>query len=368
MAMPKQKDSITARQLMLLKLSGITGTVFLGAVNLITSLAGAQGYMAVLGGGLLSALVVYLASTLGRRFPRLTPFEYARLIYGKWLGSLLGLSLVAFNIISSTLVLRSLGDFLITAILPDTPISVTITTMLILVCGGAWLGIQALARFNEGLYPLGFLAWIVVAGAGLWRIDPGWLLPLFDAEPFALARASVVSGSLLVNGLVVLMFFNFVEEQSAVLKYSVWAVFAGTLLIGALQVAVVAGYSPALAETLKYPVLELARNVSFGLFLERIEALYLGVWIIGTFVKVSILFYAAALGLSLVTGARSYHWFIPPLAAASFYLSFQADSVPQSYLWESMFNEHAYFYQIGIVGVLLAGALLRGKSGAKSHE
>ena len=62
----------------------------------------------------------------------------------------------------------------------------------------------------------------------------------------------------------------------------------GSLLIGALQVAVVGGYSPALAETLKYPVLELARNVTFGLFLERIEAIHLGVWIIGTFVKVGI--------------------------------------------------------------------------------
>lgn len=109
--------------------------------------------MAVFGGGLLSVLVVYLATTLGLRFPRLTPFEYARSIYAKWLGSLLGLSLVAFNLVAGTLVLRSPGDFLITAILPDTPISVTIATMLMLVCGGAWLGIQALARFNEGFYP-----------------------------------------------------------------------------------------------------------------------------------------------------------------------------------------------------------------------
>lgn len=56
------------------------------------------------------------------------------------------------------------------------------------------------------------------------RIDPGWLVPLVNAEPLSLIRAAVVSGSLLVNGLVVLMFFNFVDEQSAVLKYSVWGV------------------------------------------------------------------------------------------------------------------------------------------------
>ncbi|MBT9156261.1 MAG: hypothetical protein DDT37_01246 [Firmicutes bacterium] len=199
------------------------------------------------------------------------------------------------------------------------------------------------------------------------RIDPGWLVPLLVVEPVPLARAAFVSGSLLVNGLVVLLFFNFVEEQSAVFKYSLWGVAAGSCLIGALQVAVVAGYSPALAETLKYPVLELARNVSFGVFIERIEAVYLGLWIVGTFVKVSLLFYAASLGLALVTGARSYHWFIIPLAVVSFYLSFQADSVPQSHLWESMFNEYAYFYQVGITAVLLAGALWRGKR-VNSHD
>jgi len=365
--MSRRTATISARQLMLLKLTGITGTVFLGAVSLITTLAGAQGFIAVLGGGLLSVLVVYMAVTLGRRFPRLTPFEYARTIYGRWLGSLLGLSIVIFNLTSSTLVLRALGDFLITAVLPDTPISITIVTMLFLVCIGAWLGLEALARFNEGFFGIIFLAWIVVAGAGLMRIDTGWLRPVFTIEPVPMTRAALASGSLLVNGIVVLMFYSFVDDQPQVFKYSLWAVLVGSSLIAALQIAVVAGYSPALAETLNYPILELARNISFGIFLERLEAVYLAIWILGTFVKISMLFYAAALGLSLVTGAKSYHWFIPPLAAISFYLSFQADSVPQSHLWEGMFNQYAIFYQIGVMAILLLGAVLRGSKAVRDH-
>lgn len=47
--MPKTKGSISARQLMLLKLSGITGTVFLGAVNLITTLGGRRAAWQCLG-------------------------------------------------------------------------------------------------------------------------------------------------------------------------------------------------------------------------------------------------------------------------------------------------------------------------------
>jgi len=175
---------------MLLLLTGITGTIFFGAVRLIVTHAGAEGYMAIFGGGLLSLFVVFLSTMLSRRFPRQTPFTYAEFIFGKWLGKLVALAIVLFNLLAGSLILRALGDFLISAILPTTPLSSTILLMLFLIVVGTYLGLETLARFNEGFYPLILLSWVLVFVAILPKVDFGWFRPLFNIQLGQLASAT----------------------------------------------------------------------------------------------------------------------------------------------------------------------------------
>lgn len=361
--MKKTKGQISARQLMFLKLTGIIGVLFFGAIRLVTSLAGAQGIIAIAGGAVVSMVILYLAVSMAKMFPDHTPFEYAKLIYGKWLGSLIALSLVLFNFLIGTMVLRDLGDFLISAILPETPISANIALMLFLVCYGAYLGLESLARFNEGFAPLILLSWLIVIVAGLFRADFGWLRPLLDVTPSQLMLSTLVSGSIIIDGLMVLLFFSFVKDQGAVLKYNAWAIIIATVIMAGAQIAVVTSLSPNLAKTVLYPILELARNTPLGVFLERIEALYLAVWIMGTFIKIAVLFYGACLGLATTTGVKNYRYFIIPLAATSFYVSFQADNIVQSALFEATFHQYAPFYEVGLLLLLLLGGWWLGKAG-----
>ncbi|MBS3872493.1 MAG: endospore germination permease [Firmicutes bacterium] len=361
--MTKATKQISARQLMFLKLTGIIGVLFFGAIRLVTGIAGAQGIMAIAGGAVLSMLILYLAVSVAKMFPDHTPFEYAKLIYGRWLGSLIALSLVVFNLLIGTMVLRDLGDFLISAILPETPLSANIALMLGLVCFGVYLGLESLARFNEGFAPLILLSWLIVIVAGLLRADFGWLRPLLAVEPSQLMLSTLVSGSIIIDGLIVLLFFSFVKDQGSVLKYNTWAIIMATVIMAGAQVAVVTSLSPNLAQTVLYPILELARNTPLGAFLERIEALYLAVWIMGTFIKIAVLFYGSCLGLATTTGVKNYRTFIIPIAALSFYFSFQADNIVQSSLFEAMFHHYAPFYEAGLLLLLLLGGLWVGKTG-----
>ncbi|MBT9158741.1 MAG: hypothetical protein DDT36_01760 [Firmicutes bacterium] len=255
------------------------------------------------------------------------------------------------------MLLRDIGDFLITAIMPETPISANILLMLGLVCFGVYLGLESLAYFNEGFSPLIFISWLIVIASGLLRADFGWLQPLFVVEPGQLLLSSVTSGSLIVDGHMILLFYSFVTDKHQVLKYNAWAIVIATIIIGAIQVAVVASLSPNLAKTALYPVLELARNAPLGVFLERIEALYLALWIMATFIKVSVLFYANCLGLTAITGVANYRYFILPLALVTLYLSFQADGVVQSILFDAIFNQYALLYDFSLMLLLLLGGL-----------
>lgn len=351
---------------MLLKLTGITGTIFFGAIRLITNTSGASGYLAIIGGGTLSWIVVFLSTRIAQLYPNHTPFEYAQFIFGKWLGKLVGLSLIAFNFIAASLILRSLGDFLITAILPQTPLSANIGLMLFLICVGSYVGLEAIARFNEGFYPFIFLTWLLVFVAALPKVDLGWFLPLFDIELGRLASAVIFSGTLLIDGLIVLMFYPFVTDKKVVLKYTTWSVLIGTGLVLILQASVIGVFSPSLASTFTFPMLQLAQDATLGRFLERIEALYLAVWIVGTFIRVAVVFYGGCLGLAQTLGVKNHRFFIPLLAVPVFYFSFRAENVPMSFNYDTIFTQYAILVQFGLVIILLIGAVLRGK-GRRKH-
>lgn len=366
--MNKTNIKISARQLMLLKLSGITGTIFFGAVRAITTAAGAHGYLAIVGGGIMSFLVVVLSVSVGRRFPNQTPFQYSKLIYGKWIGGLLSLALIIASLTAGAFILRSLGDFLITAILPETPLSANIGLMLLLVCVGAYMGLEVLARFNEAFTPIVLVSWLIIVALSVSKIDFGWFRPLFDIELGRLGVATLLAGTLLIDALIELMFYPFVRDQRVVLKYCTWSVVIGTAVILALQMAVIGVFSPALASAFTFPLLQLAQDATLGVSLERMEAIFLILWIIGTFIRVSTVFYGASLGLAQTLGLKNHRFFIPPLAIGVFYVAFQPSNVPQSFNYDAIFNQVALVIQIGLVSLLLLGAIIRRKKGSARDD
>lgn len=360
--MDSRRIRICARQLMMLKLAGITGAIFIGGIRLTTTIAGSQGFLAILLGSCYSLLAIYLATKVSSYFPQMTPWQYAEVIFGKWPGKLVALTLVLWKLLVSALLLRGLGDFLITAILPETPLSVNIMVMLMLTCLGAYYGLEAIARFNLVVYPFILLAWVIVIVASLVRADFGWVLPLGAIAPLRLLTGSLVAGTFLIDGLIVTMFYTFVaeEDKPLVFKYTAWSVGVGAAILLLLQLSAVTLYSPELASTMTFPVVELARDASLGAFLEHVEALYLAVWILGSFIRISTVFYGSCLGLSQIVAWSNHRTYILLLAPLVFYAAFFAQSFPESMNHDGMFATTGVFYQLGFTTLLLLGARLRG--------
>jgi len=361
MMIPNVNIRVSARQMMLIKLSGIIGIIFFGGIRTITGQAGAQGYLAILAGGIISYGITIISLMVGRRFPKQTPFIYARSILGHIIGTLLMLVLIFTALMAVSLVIRNLGDFLITAILPNTPLSANILLMLFLVCVGCYLGLETLARFNELFAPIVLIAWIFVIVAAVPKIDLGWLRPLFDISLEGLLSTTLVASTLLVDGMIELMFFPFVADQKSLAKYLGYGIATGTFIVLLLQVSVIGVYSPALARTFAFPVLQLAQDATLGVFLGRIEAIFLVVWVVGTFIRVSVVFYGTSLGMAQTLGVKNHRFFIPPMAAGVFYIAFKAGNVPESFNYDALFSKAALLVQVGIPALLLLGAVLMRK-------
>ena len=86
-------------------------------------------------------------------------------------------------------------------------------------------------------------------------------------------------------------------------------------------------------------------------------------WIIGTFIRVAVVFYSASLGMAQTLGVKNHRYFILPLAAGAYYLAFSAGNVPESFNYDAIFLWISIIVQLGTPSLLLIGSLILHKKG-----
>ena len=95
-----------------------------------------------------------LLTKLGLRFPRHSLMEYSNMILGAILGRLLSLLFLVYWFLLTAILVRTFGEMVITAILPNTPLEIIIGIMLLLGAQLAAQDIKVFARIHEILLPL----------------------------------------------------------------------------------------------------------------------------------------------------------------------------------------------------------------------
>ncbi|XEC95558.1 GerAB/ArcD/ProY family transporter [Paenibacillus tarimensis] len=117
-----ENGKIGVRQFMILVILFSVGTSILLAPSLLASEAKQDAWIAGILGVGVGLLSVWLYNTLGNLFPNKTLVEYSEEILGKWIGKAISLVFFIFIFTLTALVLRNLGDFMTTQIMPETPI------------------------------------------------------------------------------------------------------------------------------------------------------------------------------------------------------------------------------------------------------
>ena len=109
-----------------------------------------------------------------------------------------------------------------------------------------------------------------------------------------------------------------------------------------------------------FPVLETARMVGFGQFLERAEILFLALWFSAALLKLAAVFYASITSVADVLGLRDYRPLIIPYALLGTALSLIPKTVLETFDYLGMFVKYSVWYAIALPVVLLVGAVVRG--------
>lgn len=293
-----KKKQITPRQATAIMASTIIGVGILTLPREVTAAAGSDGHLATLLGGILAIFILIFLTRLGMRFPNQTLIEYNDLILGRFLGKLLSLAFIIYWLLIAAITVRIFGEMVITAILTNTPLEVIIGIMLLL---GAQLASQELrvfARVHELLLlltfpPLLFLFLISVRSVNLLH-----MLPVLAFGPLPVLHGALATGLSYLGIEIVMMLFPYYKEQEQAMKYHLYGAAIPLVLYGSIVFIGLGTFGPDALQYLQWPTLEQIRIATIPGVLERLESIFIGIWVVVVFTSVGSLLFMVNLSLS----------------------------------------------------------------------
>lgn len=359
-----EKGKISPRQAGELLFMTIFGTVILFLPSILTEKARHDAWLAAFAGSLASLLPLGVVVWLGHRYPGQTIFQYSETILGRLFGKLAGLAYVWFFLHWGAVVVRQYGDFLTTAFMPATPLSVFNFSLVILAAWAVLAGLETIARMNEFLVFLVVFSLLAIISLSVANWETAFLQPVL-AEGFGpVLRATLVSAGWHAEITTMAVLLPFLTRPHRAFASGAAAVLASGIILTLGTIAALSVFGPDLVAVFSFVLHYFVHTIDIADFLSRFEAVIMAVWVAGVFIKTAVIYYCAALGLGQVLGLTEYRPVVLPLGVIMATLSVTLFANVAE-LVAFLSNVSPVFSitlpAFGLPLLLLAGSLLRGR-------
>ncbi|WP_243120667.1 endospore germination permease [Pelotomaculum sp. FP] len=358
-----EESKISSRQAVFLMITTIFATVILSVPAITVKHARQDAWISI---GLATAaglLIARLVTTLGLRFPDRTIFEYPAEILGSWPGKLVGFLYIMWFLHINAGVIREYGEFLVTAFRPSTPLIVFNLVAVGIAAYTVRNGLEVFSRANEIFFPLIMGLIVITSILASRETDIHRLLPVADAEAISIFKGAIVPlawfGEIVAIGLVIPYLNKPRESHHA----AVTAVLVSGVVFMLVVSNAIAIFGPDLIDAMVFPGLNKYRIVNVANFLGRLEALAMTAWVTAGFVKISIFYWAAVLGISQVLELKDYRPLVLPVGGVLMALSIldHPSTIHLQHFVAQVFPFFALTFEAAIPLLLLIAALARGK-------
>lgn len=253
---------------------------------------------------------------MATRFPNMTFVEFFQVIIGKPLGKIISFLYAIYLVFISLLTVLLLSDFLLSAVMPETPPYAIITFMLIPCCYATYKGLESICR--AAVLMAIFIAFIIILYAFLNfnNMDFKGFLPILSDT--SISKMSFASFNNATRFCDCYLFFLFIPYVSKTKKYTVSKIFVitvitFTLLNTIVDISTQAVLGVGLAKIMKFPYFSSIQQINLFNIIQRIEFFNVIAWIVIFFFKLSSTILCASMIMSQVFKTKSYKPFVIPM-------------------------------------------------------
>lgn len=353
----------------MLMMSMVLPTAILTVPAITVKSAGQDAWLSIVVATLAGLLIAWLVVSLSLRFPGKTLFEYTEEILGKAPGKIFGLLYIwLFFLYIGSGAVREFGVFLVTAMMPDTPIIVFHIAVIAVAAYAVRNGLEVLSRFNQLFIPVtALLAVVFILSAKDMKVAR--LLPVFDTGLIPIVKGAVAPTMWLGEIVTLAMIIPYLNKPREAYRVAALSILLCSFFLAASILEGLLIFGPNMTGHWIFPTFNAVRVVSIANFLERLESVILMLWILGGIAKVGVFYYAAVLGSAQWLGLKDYRPLVLPVGVILTALSIL--------LWGENIVDMLHFIaqvyvpfclivlEVGIPLLLLVVALARGKRGKR---
>lgn len=363
-----ENGKVSVTQFTVLVLIFTIGSSILVAPSGLASGAKQDAWISAIIGVGIGLLFILLYNALGRLFPNKTLVEYSELLLGKWIGKLVSLSFVSYFFILASLLLREIGDFMTTQIMPETPIQWIHILFLVVVIMGTRLGLETIIRATEIFFPWVITLFFLLIVFVFPEMEFTRILPVMENGLKPVLQASFgFLGLPFLELVVFLMIFPYVNDPKKAGKAFFLGTFIGGLSLIILTIATILILGFDLTERNAYPSYILGKKVNIGIFLQRIEVIVAIIWFITIYFKLTVCFYASVLGVAQILKLNEYRFLVLPVGMILIILSLV--SVPDITYFNEFVKEiwtpYSLTYGLFLPVLMLIVAKFKGNTSSK---
>ncbi|MDR6549239.1 spore germination protein KB [Paenibacillus qinlingensis] len=307
-----EKGRISPMQMALLMHPTILATAALSVPSITMRVAGIDMWMAPILSSLVGLLTIYIVYHLHMRFPNDTFVQYVPRIIGRFAGALVAFSYVAAFLYSASISVREYGEFITGNFLVDTPMLFVVVPIIAVCAYALYEGIEVLARSSQILIPVAIFIIFAMVTSLIPDFQLKHMQPFWGNGPLPPLLGSIVPASWFSQFFVLSFLYPYLNKKELGMKWSIYGVLSVMITMLAINLPILLIFGE-LTPAMNYPFLVAVRYISLSDFLEHLESLLMAVWLIGIFVKITMVYYLVLLGTAQLFKLSDYRPIIIPM-------------------------------------------------------
>ncbi len=315
-----------------LSLLGITlsAKIFLAFPRNIALLGDAAGWIIVLLSGIFSLVGYFFLSALLRKYPGKNIIQISRQVGGILIGKVFGVIIFLFFLAITSMYLRQFTESFILAILPRTPISVITIFFLLLLVYATLLGIETLSRVAWLLSPYLLAALIIILLFSLPQATFDFLAPILGPGPIPLLKYSLAHLSIFSEIILLGIIAPLIREREKTGRIGLLSLAAAVIINTGITILVTEVFNYVETQKMLFPVFQLTRLITYGEFIQRIEAVFVFLWFFWAGIQLGGLFYGTVTSFTETFRIKNYRPLTLPIAVLVFTISLIPTSMTEA--------------------------------------
>jgi spore germination protein KB len=280
-------------------------TAILLVPAITTKYAGRDMWISPVWGAIMGILMFCVVFKLNRYYPQETIIEYSEHLIGRFAAKLLGFLYLFFYLHNTGVVIREYGEFIVGSTLSRTPLWFVAGSMVLVCAFNIRGGVEVIGRTAQFFVPIVLFLFVCIVLLLIPDLKPERMMPFMEYGIKPSLIGALVPQGWFSEYILVSFLLPAVSDRNKMLKCGLISVLAVMVTMMITNMASLLLFGE-ITSSLGFPVMTAARYISLSDFFEHLESVVMAIWVAGTFVKISMFYYALTLGTAQWLGLSDY--------------------------------------------------------------